>query len=368
MRLISLDLIAYGNFTDCRLVFPEDKGLHVIYGPNEAGKSTCIRALRGLLYEIPENTPDDFLHESKRLRVGGVLLRSDGERLSVVRRKGRKDTLLGLDGQPIAEDALRSFLGGVDRETFIRVFGMSRDELLSGGRAIMEGKGGIGESLFAAGLGGADLKGLLDALESEAEKLFKPTGSLPKLNSEARTYKDLKAKVRDLSLLPKDWEELEGEVSSLDNRSRQIKEQIAKMSAEGDHLKRLRDALPIIAELKEYRKKREDLGEVRVLREGFSAERTRTQSENARAISDEKTAQQRIEEIDAELGKADSPEDLLAQEKTVQGLVEELGSVLKAQKDFLGCKGRCSKPTRPPRGFLPSFVRISPWHPLVCCA
>ena len=104
MRLISLDLIAYGNFTDRRLVFPEDKGLHVIYGPNEAGKSTCIRALRGLLYGIPENTGDDFLHESKRLRVGGVLLRSDGERLSVVRRKGRKDTLLGPDGQPIAEE------------------------------------------------------------------------------------------------------------------------------------------------------------------------------------------------------------------------------------------------------------------------
>ncbi len=352
MRLISLDLIAYGNFTDRRLFFPEGKGLYVIYGPNEAGKSTCLRALRGLLYGIPETTADDFLHESKRLRVGGVLLRSDGERLSVVRRKGRKDTLLGLDGQPIAEDALRSFLGGVDRETFIRVFGMSRDELLSGGRAIMEGKGGIGESLFAAGLGGADLKGLLDALESEAEKLFKPTGSLPKLNSEARTYKDLKAKVRDLSLLPKDWEELKGEVSSLDNRSRQIKEQIAKMSAEGDHLKRLRDALPIIAELKEYRKKREDLGEVRVLREGFSAERTRTKSENARAISDEKTAQQRIEEIDAELGKLILPEDLLAQEKTVQGLVEELGSVLKAQKDLPRVQGQVLEAHQAAKGIL----------------
>ena len=151
---------------------------------------------------------DDFLHESKRLRVGGDLLRSDGERLSVVRRKGRKDTLLGPDGKPIPEEVLRSFLGGVDRETFIRVFGMSREELLSGGRAIMEGKGSVGESLFAAGLGGADLKGLLGALESEAQELFKPGGSLPKLNLEARTYKDLKTKIRDLSLPPKNGRNL----------------------------------------------------------------------------------------------------------------------------------------------------------------
>ena len=226
---------------------------------------------------------------------GAYLVRSDGERLSVVRRKGRKDTLLGSNGQPVAEDTLRSFLGGVDRETFIRVFGMSRDELLSGGRAIMEGKGSVGESLFAAGLGGADLKGLLGALESEAQELFKPGGSLPKLNSEARAYKELKNKIRELSLPAKEWEDLENEVSTLENRSSQIKEQIARMAAEVDHLKRLRDVLPVFAELKEYRKKRADLGEGKVLREGFSTERTRIQSENARALSDEKTAQKRIE-------------------------------------------------------------------------
>ena len=352
MRLISLDLTAYGNFTDRRLVLPEGKGLHVIYGSNEAGKSTCIRALRGLLYGIPENTPDDFLHESRRLRVGGVLLRSHGERLSVVRRKGRKDTLLGPDGQPIAEDTLRSFLGGVDRETFIRVFGMSRDELLSGGRAIMEGKGSVGESLFAAGLGGADLKGLLETLESEAQGLFKPTGSLPKLNAEAKTFKELKARIRDLSLPPKDWEELEREVSSLEAHSRQIKDQIAQMSAQEDRLKRLRDALPVIAELKEYREKRAGLGEVKVLRQGFSTERGRTQTENARALSDEKTAQQRIGEIDAELGNLILPEDLLAQEKTVQGLVEELGSILKAQKDLPRVQGQVLEAAQAARGIL----------------
>jgi uncharacterized protein YhaN len=352
MRLISLNLTAYGNFTDRRLVLPEGKGLHVIYGSNEVGKSTCIRALRGLLYGIPENTPDDFLHESRRLRVGAVLLRSDGERLSVVRRKGRKDTLLGPDGRPIAEDTLGSFLGGVDRETFIRVFGMSRDELLSGGRAIMEGKGSVGESLFAAGLGGADLKGLLETLESDAQSLFKPAGSLPKLNAEAKTYRELKARIRDLSLLPKEWEELEGEVSSLEAHARQIKDQIALMSAQEDRLKRLRDALPVIGELREYRRKRTDLGEVKVLREGFSTERTRCQSENTRALSDEKTAQQRIGEIDAELGNLILPEDLLAQEKTVQGLVEELGSILKAQKDLPRVQGQVLEAIQAAKGIL----------------
>jgi len=281
MRLSSLDLIAYGHFTDHRIVFPQGKGLYVIYGPNEAGKSICIRAIRGLLYGIPENTPDDFLHESKHLRVGGLLLRSDRERLSIIRRKGRKDTLLGPDGLPIPEYTLRAFLGGVDRETFIRVFGMSRDELVSGGHAIMEGKGSVGESLFSVGLGGADLKSLLEALEAEGAELFKPSGTIPKLNSGAGTYKDLKTKVRDLSLLPKEWEELENKVSALEEHSRQLKDRIAQFLANEDHLKRLRDALPLITEFKESRKNRADLGEVKILPEGFSAERTRSQTEIA---------------------------------------------------------------------------------------
>jgi len=270
----------------------------------------------------------------------------------MVRRKGRKDTLLGSNGQPITEDTLRSFLGGVDRETFIRVFGMSREELLSGGRAIMEGKGTVGESLFAAGLGGADLKGLLGVLESEAQELFKPGGSLPKLNSEARAYKELKSKIRELSLPAKEWEDLENEVSSHGNRSSQIKEQIARMTAEVDHLKRLGDALPVFAELKEHRKKRADLGEVKVLREGSSSERIRNQSDNTRALSDEKTAQQRIEEIDAEIGTLILPEDLLAQEKTVQALVEELGSVLKAQKDLPRVQGQVLESNHAAKGIL----------------
>ncbi len=352
MRVLSLDLIAYGNFTDRQLVFPDGKRLYVVYGPNEAGKSTCIRALEGLLYGIPETTTDDFLHDSKRLRVGGILLRSDGQRLSVVRRKGRKDTLLGSDGRPVPEDTVRSFLGGVDRETFIRVFGLSRDELVSGGHAIMEGKGDVGESLFAAGLGGAGLKGLLEALESEALELFKPGGSIPRLNSGSRTYKELKTRIRDLSLLPKEWEKLNGEVSALDDQSGKLKGRIAQLLAEKDRLKRLSDALPIIAELNEYQKNRANLGEVKVLRKEFSAERVQTQSEITRALADEETARQRIAEIDAELESLIVPEDLLVQEKTVQGLAEELGGVLKAQKDLPRVQGQVLEASQTVKGIL----------------
>jgi uncharacterized protein YhaN len=53
MRIKRLDLMAFGPFTDQRLVFDsKGPGLTVIFGPNEAGKSSSLRALKCLLYGI----------------------------------------------------------------------------------------------------------------------------------------------------------------------------------------------------------------------------------------------------------------------------------------------------------------------------
>ena len=63
MKIVRLDLRAYGPFTGESLDFtPALHGLHLVYGPNEAGKSTTLRALRGLLYGIPLSCQDSFLH------------------------------------------------------------------------------------------------------------------------------------------------------------------------------------------------------------------------------------------------------------------------------------------------------------------
>ena len=54
MKIAHLYLKAYGAFSGRRLDFDNGDGanFHVIYGPNEAGKSTTLRALTGLLFGI----------------------------------------------------------------------------------------------------------------------------------------------------------------------------------------------------------------------------------------------------------------------------------------------------------------------------
>ena len=56
-------------------------------GPNEAGKSTALRALRNLLFGIPAQTPDSFRHGHPNLRIGAAIVSGSGAAMEFIRRR-----------------------------------------------------------------------------------------------------------------------------------------------------------------------------------------------------------------------------------------------------------------------------------------
>ena len=65
MKVLEMKLIAYGPFTGVHMdLSAGQQGFHVIYGPNEAGKSSALKAMRHLLYGIPGQSPDDCQNET----------------------------------------------------------------------------------------------------------------------------------------------------------------------------------------------------------------------------------------------------------------------------------------------------------------
>ena len=96
MRFESLFLERFGMFEDATLDFGDGGGLHVIYGANEAGKSTTLAAMSDLLFGIDERTPFNFRFEYGKLRIGAKLAKSNGEHLEFKRRKARAGTLVSL--------------------------------------------------------------------------------------------------------------------------------------------------------------------------------------------------------------------------------------------------------------------------------
>ncbi|WP_051927362.1 ATP-binding protein [Ruegeria halocynthiae] len=77
MRLNRLDLTRFGKFTDLSLSFPVptpgSPDLHVIYGANEAGKSTLLEGWLDMLFQIPARSSMDFIHPYQSMQLGAVL-------------------------------------------------------------------------------------------------------------------------------------------------------------------------------------------------------------------------------------------------------------------------------------------------------
>ncbi len=249
MRIAQLQLIAYGPFRglDLDLSAP---GLHVVFGRNEAGKSTTLRAITGLLYGIDTRTVDAHVHKPGELRIGGTLVGDDGTQVRVVRRKGVSkggpNTLLDERGAALDEAVVQKLLRGVSEETFHHAFGLDHDTLQHGARALLEGRGDIGGSLFDASVGGGgDARRLLAHLTDEADRLYKPRATAPALNTALKELEAAQKAIKEKQSLPEAYTK---QRDALDEAKKRRGEHAAKrmeITARRTHLARASRRVPL---------------------------------------------------------------------------------------------------------------------------
>jgi uncharacterized protein YhaN len=193
MRLNRLELIRYGKFTDKVLDFgphpANGPDLHIVYGPNEAGKSTLFAGLLDFLYGIPAQSPYGFLHDYASMRLAAVV-ESGGRERRFVRVK-KQSGLLDDQENPLGETALKGLLGGIEREDYRVMFSLDGETLKKGGRDILASKGNLGELLFAGSSGLADLSAKLAAVEKELDEFQRPGGRTGRLTELRRSAEAL---------------------------------------------------------------------------------------------------------------------------------------------------------------------------------
>jgi len=337
VRLRSLELAAFGPFTDVRLDLgsggPE---LHLIYGRNEAGKSTTLRAVTDLLYGIPATTRDHHLHDMPKMRIGAVIEGSDSGVLEVRRRKGRKNTLLAPDDRTAIDEAqLRALLRGVSREMFETVFGLSHETLRSGANALLEGRGDVGESLFDAGIGGRGIHQVLERLESEAEGLWAPRASTRTLNQELRAYKDALKQIKHDALSSASVRDQE---QRLEDARREQEEREAtrdRLMGEQIRLERYRVVIPELSRLDKHVADREALGEVPAMAEDFVARRVEAQRSLDRAAQATANLSDAIDRLEGKRGRLEISEALAElDDDVVEELYDRNATQRKAELDL----------------------------------
>ena len=327
-------LEAYGPFTDTSLEFDgHGPGLHIVYGPNESGKSSTLRALKAWLFGFPERTSDNFFHPNDQLRVSGTLCDSRGDELTFSRRKKRKGSVLDSSGNVMDQGQVRTWIQGMDQERFEALFGLDHAGLVQGGTSILQEKGSAGTTLFSAGTGIASLEHILQELRDERRAIFKPQGSKPELNASLKRYREIKTEIKKATLSSHAWKEQERALRQAESDLEQARFRKKEVQEEQQRLQRLQQALHPLARLREARSRLDQMGPVPLLPDDFADRRQEYQELLRQSEKTLAAARKRLADDQAKVESIDLNTELLDQSDTIQDLHQRLGAYRKGMAD-----------------------------------
>lgn len=247
MKLKSLHIYGYGKFINYKMdeLSPD---IQVIFGENEAGKSTIMSFIHSILFGFPSKQQSLLRYEPKTHSAYGgqitIMTREYGEVvIERVRGKSAGDVTVFLrDGVTGGEELLTQVLRGMSRTLYENVFSFN----LSGLQEVQRLKNDeITRYLLATGSIGSDILLQADeAFQKELDYLFKPGGRKPILNEQIKILREQEAELRQArrenekyeALLIKK-EQLSIEIQNLDKESstnernyRKMKELVEKWS------------------------------------------------------------------------------------------------------------------------------------------
>jgi uncharacterized protein YhaN len=341
MRIKRLELKAFGPFSDRTLDFSSDlPGLHVVYGPNETGKSSSLRALQALFFGFPVRTSDNFLHPYDQLLVGGCLQVSDGRELTFFRRKKSKNSLFDQNDNPLDPAVLTPFLHGLEQDIFTTLYGIDHETLVRGGQGILDQQGEVGQALFAAGTGLASLKSIVDELEGEGDNLFRPRGSSQAITLAMTQYKDLQAQIKQATLSSREWQDHQRALDEALKKLEDANELRGKLNREKRQLERLKQALPYLGQRSILLEKLADLGEIVELPSDFGERRQNLEQQRREARSCLETAKSRLNDLEEKRKGVSLNQGLLDHTEAIEELLQGLGQYRKAKTDRPQLEGR----------------------------
>ncbi|RLS23698.1 MAG: hypothetical protein DWH70_08905 [Planctomycetota bacterium] len=238
-----------GPFDNTTLNFSTgNPGLHIVYGSNEAGKSSALKYIEWFLFGIPQQNDDNFKHKFGDFLIESNIIDNNSKTHLLKRRKtpiGR--TILdsnNLDATPLLEP----MLGGLVRETFSMQFGISHAQLRSGGREVLEGEGELGTMIFEAGAGLANLRKILQQLEERAAEIYPSKNS--KLSLTLKEAKENQEEIEKTKLSLGIWQNASELVASLQKKVEELSDEKKAWASKQAECESILRALPQLTKYK----------------------------------------------------------------------------------------------------------------------
>ncbi|MDQ0232318.1 ATP-binding protein [Metabacillus malikii] len=253
MKIVKLMIYGYGKFQNQLIEF-ESQNLQIIYGENEAGKSTIMSFIHSILFGFPTKQQAENRYEPKNgAAYGGYLIiRSNENQLYKIERiagKGGGEVRIEEEnGKVLNEEDLQQFLGGIDRDTYRSIFSFD----IHGLQQIQKMKSDqIGKFLFLSSIyGGEALFTVEHYLSKQQEALFKPGGKKPLLNEALVKLKESNRKLIEAKRSNNQYQELLARKRKIENQLDAIADERKKLLLKHKELEKVHSILPILQERK----------------------------------------------------------------------------------------------------------------------
>ena len=294
MRIARLDLTRYGRFNDHQLDFgaapTAGADFHVVYGLNETGKSTAAAAILDLLFGIEKQSAYGAAkgrasvpnwHPYSAMRIG-ARLELAGRAYEVARLKRDRNSLIDANDRPFDESLLMAELAGVDREAFHMMFSLDDESLEKGGEAILASHGDLGQLLFSASAGLAEISDRLESLRKKADEFYRPRASTSELAELKRELDMLKHERDAADTLAPAYAEYVRQRDAAKEAYAAAAKALSERRAREDEIQRQLGALPHLAALREAESECAPLEALAVPPEGWRDEIARLQAEAIR--------------------------------------------------------------------------------------
>lgn len=328
MHITSLHIYGYGKIIDQQ--YNLNKGLHVFYGENEAGKSTLLSFIHSILFGFPTKVQTENRYEPKNgVKYGGkITIQTEHDGVITVKRTAGKATgdvtVYFEDGRVGNETDLNELLHGMDKRVFTSIFSFG----MKGLQDIHVLKADdLNDYLFSSSvLGNEQVSELEKRLNKELDQLFKPSGKKPEINQELESLTAFSKQVMEAKQQIDEYEYLTEEEKRIESELFTVQEELSKLRENFRKLELFEQYYPYSAQYKMLEDQQKSLQEYTTFpNEGIK----RLDSISAALLPIEarkKGLESQLKEISSKIDQLHINERLLESEKDIKELTFKLKS------------------------------------------
>ena len=255
MKLVTLHIYHFGGLKDCKISF-ENKGLQILYGENEAGKTTLMDFIKCMFYGFPTKSQNQRRYEPKDgNRMGGkITLHHQVHGTWTIERVARSTVTGDLrlyddSGQQKEETFLLQLLDGMEQSLYTGAFCFGLDGLQKLDKLSSEE---LGNFLLSTAISGdRDLLDIEQTFEKKQALLFKKAGKKPIINER---LEQLSSAAKSLQLLKEKNESYQALMNEKDGHEKDlevIKQILTELQTELLSNKRLLELKPVLQRYKQ---------------------------------------------------------------------------------------------------------------------